>query len=185
MSRVPPCPAYKPKSQACQMKLASNWWTTAHPSCDLTHLNTFSWPRFRLCSSLVDHFPVEVLSQLLSPLLSPAYRCTSAFRGVSLPDVVSLEQALALGPAQRRGFLANLAQSFIDATSEKMTAAGRAATFAQATCRSCRDFMSFGSFYIYFIIYIYIYILIYIYTYNIIYIYIYIMYTMCVCTYIS
>jgi len=93
----------------------------------------------------VDHFPVEVLSQLLSPLLSPAYRCTSAFRGVSLPDVVSLEQALALGPAQRRGFLANLAQSFIDATSEKMTAAGRAADFAQATCRSGRDLMSFGS----------------------------------------
>jgi hypothetical protein len=102
--------------------------------------HTFSWPRFRLCSSLVDHFPVEVLAQLLSPLLSPAYRCTSAFRGVSLPDVVSLEQALALGPAQRRGFLANLAQSFIDATSEKMTAAGRAATFAQATCRMLQRF---------------------------------------------
>lgn len=97
------------------------------------YVRLISW--FRLCSSLVDHFPVEVLSQLLSPLLSPAYRCTSAFRGVSLPDVVSLEQALALGPAQRRGFLANLAQSFIDATSEKMTAAGRAATFAQALNR--------------------------------------------------
>eukprot|EP00435_Cladocopium_sp_Y103_P038590 s1356_g10.t1 len=97
------------------------------------YVRLISW--FRLCSSLVEHFPVEVLSQLLPPLLSPAYRCTSAFRGVSLPDVVSLEQALALGPAQRRGFLANLAQSFIDATSEKMTAAGRAADFAQALNR--------------------------------------------------
>ena len=89
-------------------------------------------PRFRLCSSLVEQFPVEVLSQLLRPLLSPAYRCTTAFRGYSLPDVVSLDQALALTPAQRRSFLANLAQSLIDSTSDKLTAAGRAADFAQA-----------------------------------------------------
>ena len=80
----------------------------------------------------MDHFPVEVLCHLLRPLLSPAYRCTTAFGGApSPPDVVSLEHALALAPAPRRGFLATLAQGFIDKLSEKMTAAGKAADFAK------------------------------------------------------
>lgn len=88
--------------------------------------------RFRLSSFLVDHFPIEVLCHLLRPLLSPAYRCTTAFGGApSPPDVVSLEHALALSPAPRRGFLATLAQTFIDKLSEKMTAAGKAADFAK------------------------------------------------------
>ena len=80
----------------------------------------------------MDHYPIEVLCHLLRPLLSPAYRCTTAFGGApSPPDVVSLEHALALAPAPRRGFLATLAQTFIDKLSEKMTAAGKAADFAK------------------------------------------------------
>eukprot|EP00913_Durusdinium_trenchii_P006580 g6183.t1 len=86
-----------------------------------------SW--FRLCTALEDQFPAQVLSQLLRPLLSPAYRCTTAFKCMALPDIVSLEQALALRPAQQRGFLANLAQSFLDQVSDKMTSAGKASEF--------------------------------------------------------
>ena len=40
-----------------------------------------SW--FRLCEFLAEQFPVEVLAHLLRPLLSPAYRCTTAFRLVA------------------------------------------------------------------------------------------------------
>lgn len=63
---------------------------------------------------------VQVLRQLLRPLLSPAYRCATAFKGLSLPDVTSLEQALELSPAQRRSFLAQLAQAVLESLESRL-----------------------------------------------------------------
>ena len=82
------------------------------------YVRLISW--FRLSQALVDHFPVEVLRQLLRPLLSPAYRCATAFKALSLPDVTSLEQALELSPAQRRSFLAQLAQQVLESLESRL-----------------------------------------------------------------
>ncbi|CAJ1353350.1 unnamed protein product [Effrenium voratum] len=99
----------------------------ANPSEHFVRL--VSW--FRLCEFLAEQFPVEVLAHLLRPLLSPAYRCTTAFRGGALPDVVTLDQALQLRPVQRRAYLASLAQGFIDKVNQRLSDAGQGAHFAQ------------------------------------------------------
>eukprot|EP00930_Biecheleria_cincta_P042397 TRINITY_DN29176_c0_g1_i1.p1 TRINITY_DN29176_c0_g1~~TRINITY_DN29176_c0_g1_i1.p1 ORF type:complete len:3801 (-),score=763.37 TRINITY_DN29176_c0_g1_i1:725-11332(-) len=89
----------------------------------------------RLFSTLVDHLPMEVMAQLLGPILSPAYRCSTAFgssAGSNLPEVQTLAQALELNLMQRGEFLAQLGQSCIDAICEKMKDAGRSSDFAGA-----------------------------------------------------
>ena len=86
MSRVPPCPAYKPKSQACQMKLASNWWTTAHPSCDKSHLFMAQVQTLQLFGgSLPSGGPLPAIVSLVKSGLSlhqRLQRCLVARRGL-------------------------------------------------------------------------------------------------------
>jgi len=91
---------------------------------------------FRLFHSLLEFLSVDILSELMAPLLSPSYRCSTAFTArwndSRLQDVQTLEQALNLGSAQRCEFLAQLAQTLIDGISQKMQEAGRMSEFNRA-----------------------------------------------------
>jgi len=90
---------------------------------------------FRLFTALVEQLSVDALAELLGPLLSPAYRCSTGFTSSwhsKLPEVTSLEQAVALNTAQRGEFLGQLAQTCIDNLSQKMQDAGRSSEFTRA-----------------------------------------------------
>lgn len=90
----------------------------------------------RYFTALAETLPVDLLVALLEPILSPAYRCTSAFAGwassSNLPNVQSLEEALDLSPSQRLEFLGQLAQALTDALSERLQGAGRGSEMATA-----------------------------------------------------
>jgi len=93
---------------------------------------------FRLLASLVDVLSDDFLVLLLEPLISPAYRCTSAIgapAGSSLPDVQSLDQALNLKTGQRMEYLAQLAQTCLDSLSSKMQDAGFSSNMARALAK--------------------------------------------------
>eukprot|EP00928_Gymnodinium_smaydae_P001886 TRINITY_DN10671_c3_g1_i1.p1 TRINITY_DN10671_c3_g1~~TRINITY_DN10671_c3_g1_i1.p1 ORF type:complete len:955 (+),score=232.42 TRINITY_DN10671_c3_g1_i1:389-3253(+) len=85
----------------------------------------------RFFTALAEVLPADLLAELLEPLLSPAYRCTSAFAlppgtASTLPSVQGLEDVLNLGAAHQMEFLGQLAQACLDAISTSMTEAGRA-----------------------------------------------------------
>merc|ERR1740121_1298805 len=68
-------------------------------------------------------------------MLSPAYRCSSAFAATgssNLPEVQTLEQALGLNTFLRKEFLGQLAQVLTDAITQRMQEAGQHAVFAQS-----------------------------------------------------
>merc|ERR1711862_583346 len=77
----------------------------------------------RFFTALSQSLPAELLVPLLEPMISPLYRCTTAYHGgaaSTLPDVQSLEQALSLTTKQRLEFVGQLSQMGIDALTAKM-----------------------------------------------------------------
>jgi len=89
----------------------------------------------RYFTALAETLPPDLLLLILEPLLTPIYRCMSAFSAgyyATLGDVQTLEQMLELTPAQRLEFLAQLAQTCMDGLNNKMKDAGKSAELAQA-----------------------------------------------------
>jgi len=90
----------------------------------------------RYFTALAETLPSDLLVPLLEPLLTPIYRCTSAFAVGSnwstLPDVQTLDQMLQLTPAQRLEFLAQLAQTCMDTLTNKMKDAGTSSQLMQS-----------------------------------------------------
>lgn len=90
----------------------------------------------RYFTALSETLPSDLLVPLLEPLLTPIYRCTSAFAVGSnwstLTDVQTLDQMLALTPPQRLEFLAQLAQTCMDTLTNKMKDAGTSSQLMQS-----------------------------------------------------
>merc|ERR1712083_854246 len=93
---------------------------------------------FKFFAAFIKLSPNELLVPLLEPLLSPVYRCSSAFApdGESnLPEVESLEQALTLDVNQRNEFLAQLAQTCMDVLSQQLQDSGQSSQFTQSLAK--------------------------------------------------
>lgn len=89
----------------------------------------------RYFTALIESLPNPLLVHLLEPLLTPVYRCVSAFAAGStstLPDVQTLEQVVQLNPAQQLEFLAQLGQSCMDSLTNKMQEDGKSSELMQA-----------------------------------------------------
>jgi len=89
----------------------------------------------RYFTALIEALPPSLLLHMLEPLLTPVYRCVSAFgqgSASTLPDVQTLEQVVQLEPAQQLEFLAQLGQACMDSLTNKMQDDGRSSELMQA-----------------------------------------------------
>jgi hypothetical protein len=84
---------------------------------------------FRFYTALAETLPAELLVPLAEPIIYAAYRYSSAFTASAnestLPDVQTLEEALNLNNRQQVEFLAQVAQSCLDAVNNHLQKGGR------------------------------------------------------------